>query len=157
MQPETSPIKMIFSPTFQVSRAAHTRRPILWVSCAEKLGAPYHEPSALFMSPRLAFADLNRRDRVLLTPSSRLPIQAIREFAEDRSMSPVIWAMPQIDYDDALGIVVAGNIFGELALYDFVSSTPYVILSNHVVSMAQPGQSALCIATVCKFFDAIPV
>ncbi|KAF7292960.1 hypothetical protein MIND_01195200 [Mycena indigotica] len=37
---------------------------------------------------------------------------------------PAIWGVASIDFDDALGIVVIGNCFGELTVYDFASERP---------------------------------
>ncbi|KAJ7348070.1 hypothetical protein DFH08DRAFT_867310 [Mycena albidolilacea] len=37
---------------------------------------------------------------------------------------PALWALPVIDFDDALGFTVLGNCFGELAIYDHVGQRP---------------------------------
>lgn len=42
------------------------------------------------------------------------------EYLWDPSAMPALWAYPQFDFDDCTGLVVAGNIFGELALVDYV-------------------------------------
>lgn len=36
------------------------------------------------------------------------------------SSLPVLWAYPQFDFDDSMGIVVVGNTFGELAIVDYL-------------------------------------
>lgn len=42
------------------------------------------------------------------------------EFICDISALPALWAFPKIDFDDASGLVVVGNVFGELSLIDLV-------------------------------------
>jgi hypothetical protein len=36
----------------------------------------------------------------------------------DQPDQPALWGIPVIDFDDALGLTVIGNCFGELAVYD---------------------------------------
>ncbi|KAJ7704433.1 hypothetical protein B0H17DRAFT_1039655 [Mycena rosella] len=33
-------------------------------------------------------------------------------------VQPALWALPAVDFDDALGLTVMGNCFGEIAIYD---------------------------------------
>jgi hypothetical protein len=37
---------------------------------------------------------------------------------------PALWALPVLDIDEALGLTVIGNCFGELAIYDHVAGCP---------------------------------
>jgi hypothetical protein len=46
------------------------------------------------------------------------------DFSGDLSLSPSLWAYPQMDFDEALGLLVVGNTFGELAVYDYIGVQP---------------------------------
>ncbi|KAJ7490738.1 hypothetical protein FB451DRAFT_1552360 [Mycena latifolia] len=43
---------------------------------------------------------------------------------DDEPGRPALWALPAVDFDDALGIIVIGNCFGELAIYDHGGGHP---------------------------------
>ncbi|KAJ7092389.1 hypothetical protein B0H15DRAFT_799543 [Mycena belliarum] len=45
-------------------------------------------------------------------------------WTNDLPQDPALWAYPILDFDDALGLTVIGNCFGELAIYDHVGSDP---------------------------------
>lgn len=38
----------------------------------------------------------------------------------EESKLPALWAMPKFEFDEALGILVVGNIYGELGICDYV-------------------------------------
>ncbi|KAJ7130295.1 hypothetical protein C8R44DRAFT_872112 [Mycena epipterygia] len=53
------------------------------------------------------------------TENSRIPWRNTNE-----SDQPALWALPAVDLDDALGLTVIGNCFGELAIYDHDGKHP---------------------------------
>ncbi|KAJ7613783.1 hypothetical protein DFH06DRAFT_1307816 [Mycena polygramma] len=55
--------------------------------------------------------------------SSNLETSVIT-WVNEHSLPRVLWAYPVVDFDDALGFTVLGNCFGELTIYDTVSSDP---------------------------------
>lgn len=103
-------------------RAGKTGQFFMWLS-----NDPYSRPS-------IAYARLDRTlDVPILNPSypeqdisiifTKPPIACIC----DLSLLPALWAFPKFDFDDASGLVVVGNVFGELALIDLVG---HGILAN---------------------------
>ncbi|KAJ7161171.1 hypothetical protein C8R46DRAFT_1194480 [Mycena filopes] len=55
-------------------------------------------------------------------PSETLPPLII--WTNDVAPDAGIWAFPALDFDDALGYTVVGNLFGELAIYSHASPDP---------------------------------
>ncbi|KAJ7790905.1 hypothetical protein B0H14DRAFT_2625563 [Mycena olivaceomarginata] len=49
---------------------------------------------------------------------------------------PALWASPAIDFDEALGFTVAGNLFGELVIYNHSGQDPG--RSRHPCTAAAP-------------------
>ncbi|KAJ7510507.1 hypothetical protein B0H11DRAFT_1959386 [Mycena galericulata] len=45
-------------------------------------------------------------------------------WSKDGPDQPALWALPAIDFDEALGLTVIGNCFGEIAIYDHVGGHP---------------------------------
>lgn len=45
-------------------------------------------------------------------------------WSNDESDHPALWGIPVVDFDEALGLTVVGNCFGELAVYDHVGVRP---------------------------------
>lgn len=70
----------------------------------------------------------------LSTPSSHdkgqtsLSLQGIPVICLGRTpQAPRIWGYPCICFDDSLGLMAIGNIFGEIAVYDFTTETSHAI------------------------------
>ncbi|KAJ7163907.1 hypothetical protein C8R43DRAFT_989131 [Mycena crocata] len=79
-----------------------TGRRSLWISETSRLNAP------------LEFVYMGVP---LMSPDTELPARIIWSDAPDQL---ALWALPVVDFDDALGLTVVGNCFGELAIYDHV-------------------------------------
>jgi hypothetical protein len=70
----------------------------------------------LRMQPHLVSMALDPR------PSdSRSPLTT---WMDEELNNSALWALPSLDFDEALGYTVLGNYFGELAIYDCVPSDP---------------------------------
>jgi hypothetical protein len=52
---------------------------------------------------------------------SEVPVIA---WGNDVPEQPALWALPVLDVDEALGLTVIGNCFGELAIYDHAGKHP---------------------------------
>ncbi|KAJ7108058.1 hypothetical protein C8R43DRAFT_1044313 [Mycena crocata] len=65
---------------------------------------------------------------------------------------PALWAFPVLDFDEALGLTVIGNCFGELAIYDHVASDPNDCCGLAVDSTDQQSPLPLLLP-----LDAIPL
>ena len=92
---------------------------------------------------------------------ARLPVHpggsstAISEW-HDTHM-PALHAQAVYDYDDARGVVVFGNAFGELSLYDFSGSDPGIFgswLASKLV--APPREEQSLASTVCITINFLP-
>lgn len=86
---------------------------LTWISEGPFLGT--HQPPTLFAST------LGRSSSCieeLDNAHDNLVKQAID--IGDPNLLPATWAMPRYDFDEALGILVFGNSFGEVALCDYV-------------------------------------
>ena len=92
---------------------------------------------------------------------ARLPVHpggsstAISEW-HDTHM-PALHAQAVYDYDDARGLVVFGNAFGELSLYDFSGSDPGIFgswLASRLV--APPREEQSLASTVCITINFLP-
>ncbi|KAJ7852288.1 hypothetical protein B0H13DRAFT_2398674 [Mycena leptocephala] len=84
-----------------------TGRRVLWVSQNEK---------AFSVDPHIVYANVP-------------PLAADTEMArvcwnDAKPDKTALWALPVIDFNDALGLTVVGNCFGELAIYDHAGNYP---------------------------------
>ena len=91
---------------------------------------------------------------------ARLPVHpggsstAISEWHD--TQMPALHAQVVYDYDDARGVVVFGNAFGELSLYDFSDSDPGIFgswLASKLVAPPRTDQSlasTVCITINCQ-------
>lgn len=74
---------------------------------------------------------------------------------------PAMWAIPILDFDEALGFLAVGNQFGELALYDYVgfyppelasiSETPKVSFSDYSIVPTASSASNLLFLLLIKY------
>ncbi|KAJ7510506.1 hypothetical protein B0H11DRAFT_1191852 [Mycena galericulata] len=60
-------------------------------------------------------------DVPLQLPDTEMPCIT---WSKDGPDQPALWALPAIDFDDALGLTVLGNCFGEIAIYDHAGNHP---------------------------------
>lgn len=76
-------------------------------------------------------------------------VQKELELVWDSSL-PVLWAFPQFDFDDTVGVVVVGNIFGELAIVDYLGSQHVDIwsFSRDIVESNSRAPSSNAVALV---------
>ncbi|KAF7371037.1 hypothetical protein MSAN_00737900 [Mycena sanguinolenta] len=72
--------------------------------------------------PHFTFSTVPSQSCGLLTNSPRA--SKVPRIVWDTDGEPALWAIPTIDFDEALGLTVVGNIFGELAIYDHVGQHP---------------------------------
>jgi hypothetical protein len=97
-----------------------TGRSTLFVSMESK----YEDVVPGFPSPRLIWSSVHRiADSFQADCTSDMVQKPLFDTQFDCTgnlhVTPTLWAFPAIDFDEALGFVVVGNIFGELALYDY--------------------------------------
>ncbi|KIM72583.1 hypothetical protein PILCRDRAFT_739740 [Piloderma croceum F 1598] len=59
----------------------------------------------------------------------------------DTEKFPALWAFPQFDFDEALGLLVVGNVFGELAVCDYVGrwSNDLLLLAEDISAADAPS------------------
>lgn len=72
----------------------------------------------LRMQPHLVSMALDPR------PSPSDSRSALTTWMDEELTNSALWALPSLDFDEALGYTVLGNCFGELAIYDYVPSDP---------------------------------
>ncbi|KAJ6530909.1 hypothetical protein DFH09DRAFT_1409553 [Mycena vulgaris] len=78
----------------------------------------------------------NYMDIPLLPLDTKRPPIAWSDVGPDR---PALWAVPVVDFDDALGLTIIGNCFGELSIYDHGGSHPELCAGLAVDFMDQPS------------------
>ncbi|KAF7332402.1 F-box domain-containing protein [Mycena kentingensis (nom. inval.)] len=85
----------------------------IWISADSEGGI-----TSPFSAPRLLLGELSPAHQ----PTSPLPPRTV-SLLDRYPGGPALWAFPKIDFDDAIGIIVMGNCFGELAVYDLDSES----------------------------------
>ncbi|KAJ6489028.1 hypothetical protein C8R45DRAFT_250588 [Mycena sanguinolenta] len=91
--------------------AGETGRRILWLS-AEQGYSYTHNPYGY--GPRFAYTSIPQH------PSDRKESVIVWSTSNEDLDQPALWGLPVLDFDEALGLTVVGNCFGELAIYDHV-------------------------------------
>lgn len=84
-----------------------TGRRSLWISLNEQ---------QFCVAPHLVYMNVP-----LLSVESGTDIPRIC-WSDDKPDHTALWALPVVDFDDALGFTVIGNCFGELSIYDHVGN-----------------------------------
>ncbi|KAJ7116524.1 hypothetical protein C8R44DRAFT_879890 [Mycena epipterygia] len=87
-----------------------TGRRALWLSVGDMDHPFIHSPQIVSMA-------------IDTPPDSSEPPPLI-SWKNDVPDEPAVWAFPALDFDEALGLTVIGNCFGELAIYDHVGCQP---------------------------------
>nr|GAT57323.1 predicted protein [Mycena chlorophos] len=95
-------------PLFCNLRVGASGRRMLWTSAVDASIRIDGHPLSLVQAP-IAFGE----------PVDNQQMSTV--FAEK---DPALWGLACVDFDDALGLVVVGNIFGELAVFDYGSEPP---------------------------------
>ncbi|KAJ7084032.1 hypothetical protein B0H15DRAFT_849841 [Mycena belliarum] len=91
-------------------------RRILWLSVASNIDEGSDGPQLLSMAVPFSMP-------VPLLPTGPESLCIWSKIPGD-SPQPALWALPALDFDDALGLTVVGNCFGELAIYDQYGRNP---------------------------------
>jgi hypothetical protein len=133
---------------------------VMWITQAQT----YQDEPIYEKSPQLVLASIESKGRAgALDSSGRIPSSFLQTSLEqhinctgDLSVTPALWAFPQIDFDEALGLVAIGNIFGELALYDLVGLPLCGMwsLSLDIPPLDIPPSFKM-ISTVCTYFKSV--
>jgi hypothetical protein len=95
-------------PCFRLCARASGRR-AMWLT---------HQMTDRVQSPRFECATLSGSK------------ESVTNFTGDPNLLPSLWAFTQFDFDDALGLMVVGNVFGELAFCDFVDMPTTVLCED---------------------------
>ncbi|KAJ7249559.1 hypothetical protein B0H12DRAFT_1122184 [Mycena haematopus] len=82
----------------------------------------YLAPESIPKPPHLIFSSVPSQSSSAPAESSRIKRES--RVAWDTADEPALWAIPTLDFDEALGLTVVGNILGELAIYDHVGQNP---------------------------------
>ncbi|KIM72581.1 hypothetical protein PILCRDRAFT_829682 [Piloderma croceum F 1598] len=70
--------------------------------------------------PVLLFSAFNRVGPSLFNGDDSGPLLEVEIDIGDTERFPALWAFSQLDFDEALGVLAVGNVFGELAVCDYV-------------------------------------
>ncbi|KAF7292971.1 hypothetical protein MIND_01196300 [Mycena indigotica] len=99
-------------------------RRMIWVSAVEASVRSRRHPLRLLQAP-ITFTELDYT-------------QQMSTFFDDSD--PALWGAACMDFDDALGLVVIGNTFGELSVFDYGADRPtkYDRLSIDLVDVLDP-------------------
>ncbi|KAJ7039678.1 hypothetical protein C8F04DRAFT_1254950 [Mycena alexandri] len=89
-------------PWYRLSIGENGQR-ALWIATDEDVDECYNNPA------HFVYASVP-----LPPPEAPMP----RITWNDDADEPALWALPCVDFDEALGLTVVGNCFGELAIYD---------------------------------------
>jgi hypothetical protein len=147
------------APWYRLCAGAKGQR-VMWITQART----YQDESIYEKSPQLVLASIEPKGRAsALDSSDRIPSSFLQTSLEqhinctsDLAVTPALWAFPQIDFDEALGLVAIGNIFGELALYDLVGSP---LCGMWSLSLDTPPldipPSFRMVSTVCTCFKSV--
>ncbi|KAJ6492777.1 hypothetical protein C8R47DRAFT_1119741 [Mycena vitilis] len=105
-----SPDERSVTPPWYHLRVSGTGRRALWLAVGDPTAPLVQYPCVCSMS-------------IASSPSG--PVNTpILQWTNDLPGEPALWAFPCLDFDEALGITVLGNCFGELAVYDCVGHGP---------------------------------
>ncbi|KAJ7481477.1 hypothetical protein FB451DRAFT_129695 [Mycena latifolia] len=115
------------APWYRLCIGASGRRSF-WLSASK-------EPSSVWDGPQVVGMAVQ-----LLPFDTEVPCYWSKTKLEDHSAQPALWAIPTVDFDDALGLTVVGNCFGELAIYDHDGRHPELCgaLSFDFTNQGQP-------------------
>jgi hypothetical protein len=121
-------------------RAGITGKRITWISGGVQLN---------FDSPILCSSVLTLEGPGICNFDDPGSLFAAEIEISDTEKFPALWAFPQFDFDEALGLLAVGNVFGELAVCDYVGrwSDDLLLLAEDISAADAP--SFLRLPDVC--------
>jgi hypothetical protein len=117
-------------------RVGLTGHRITWISGGRKKNVD---------SPVLLSSNLNFDGSGVCDADDFVPLLQAEIDIGNAETFPALWAFPQFDFDEALGVLVLGNVFGELAVCDYVGrwSDELSLLAKDISSTGAQSFSGL--------------